>query len=312
MITILGPERPVPVLPKVIEEQKIRGPVALISAGWRFDEPRDEPLRAAVGVGVHNLGLYAAFREIERAAPDLMSAYARKQAAVKEARSRYRLGITGAVETCQRMLADKADYGDPWFKASVGQLRALDQYWIDHTDRLHRSFEEEVAPQRHRLIRAWRARILDVLAGCDAVLIAGGHVGVLRNRISFFDLDEELGKRRVIAWSAGAMVLCDHILLYHDHTNFGVGTAEVFDRGLGLLPGVFFLPHARERLELEASDNVAILAQRLMPRLAVGLQNGAILENPGHHGNFANTGADGAAFTLQEAGGVVPLGRGDA
>lgn len=329
-VTVLGPERPTPVLPSVLTRLGLRGPVALITAGWRFDEPRDEPLRAAVGVTVHNLGLYAAFREIERAAPDLMSAYARKQALVKEARGRYRIAITGAVETCQRLLADKHDYQDPWFRAAVGQLQALDQHWIDHTDRLHRSFEEEMAPKRHRLIRAYRARIFDVLAGCEAVMLAGGHVGVLRNRISFFGLDEELGQRRVIAWSAGAMVLCEHILLYHDHTNFGVGTAEVFDRGLGLLPGVYLLPHARQRLLLDAPDNVAILAQRLAPRVSVGLQNGAVLENPHvggqhlrngelpngeltrQHQHLRNSGVADAAFTLSERGTIEPLERGHA
>jgi hypothetical protein len=68
------------------------------------------------------------------------------------------------------------------------------------------------------------------------------------------------------------------VLLFHDQTTFGVGIAEMLDHGLGLLPGLVFLPHARERLDLGATRNVAILARRLAPARAIGLQNGAVLE----------------------------------
>jgi hypothetical protein len=123
-------------------------------------------------------------------------------------------------------------------------------------------------------------------------------VGVLRNRLSFFDLGPVLTQRPLIAWSGGAMVLTDRVLLYHDHTAFGPGTTELLDHGFGLLQTVVFLPHARERLDLANTTNLAILAHRMAPRAVIGLQNGAIYEDGVY------TGAAGAAFRIGLDGSV--------
>ena len=41
---------------------------------------------------------------------------------------------------------------------------------------------------------------------------------------------------RVVAWSAGAMVLTERVVLFHDDPPHGAGIAEVLDVGLGLVP----------------------------------------------------------------------------
>ncbi len=271
-VTILGPERPDPILPLALKG--IRGPVALISAGWRYDEDRDEPLRAAIGMTVHNLRLYGAFRDIEREAPDLVAAHARKQTVLKGIKRLYREAIVSSLAGVQKVWADRKDPHCPWFQQAVRHLQEVDALFLAEADRLHEQFAATERPLSHPAVRAARAHIADTLAGCDAVLIAGGHVGVLRNRIAFFGLDAELGQKPIIAWSAGAMVLAERILLYHDHTTHGVGLAEYLDRGFGLVPGVVFLPHASERLDLESKDNVAILAARVAPLRAIALENG--------------------------------------
>lgn len=289
---MLGPERPDPILPRVLEG--VNGPVALISAGWRYDEDRDEPLRDAIGRPVHNLRLYGAFQDIERDAPDLAAAHTRKQAALKAVKTVYRDAIVSSLAGVQKLWSDRRDPGCPWFRQAVRHLQEVDALFLAECDRLHEEFAATERPLQHPRVQAVRDRIGDALAQCSAVLIAGGHVGVLRNRMAFFGLDTALRGHRVIAWSGGAMVLAERILLYHDHTTYGVGLAEYLDRGFGLVPGAVFLPHAEQRLDLGSADNVAILAARLAPLRAIGLQNGG------------GIGPDGLAFG--RAGAVTELG----
>lgn len=300
---ILGPERPAPVLPATITHLGIRGPVALVSAGWRHDEPRDEPLREALGIEVRNLGLYAAFRVLEREVPDLLSAYTLKQAMLRRVKERYRAAIVPALAGCRELYTRRRDPSCPWFQQAVRNIQAIDAIFLAEADRLHADFDRETRPREHPRVRAELDRIGAALDGTQAVLLAGGHVGVLRNRLSFFGFGDWLRGRAVIAWSAGAMALTERVVLFHDHTTYGVGLAELLDRGLGLCPGVVFLPHARTRLDLADVENVAILARRLAPAIAVGLQNGATLSGP----RLVSTGAPDAAFTLGVDGALTPV-----
>jgi hypothetical protein len=116
--------------------------------------------------------------------------------------------------------------------------------------------------------------------------------------MAFFGIDTWLRKKRVYAWSGGAMVMCSRVLLYHDHTAYGPGIAEMLDEGFGLLNDTILLPHARERLNLEDRGNIVILSHRLAPARTIGLQNGAIYEK----GRY--TGTAGAALHLRLDGSV--------
>ena len=67
-------------------------------------------------------------------------------------------------------------------------------------------------------------------------MIAGGHVASLLNRLALFDVLELAAGKPVIAWSAGAMVLTDRIVLFHDYPPYGSDIAQVLDAGFGLAP----------------------------------------------------------------------------
>lgn len=298
-LTILGPERPDGVLPAVLARKGITGPVALVSAGWRYDEERDEPLRAAIPNPVVNLRLYDRFREVEHGATELVAAYTAKQDRLRRVKERYRLRFHPALQAALKLFADGRDLACPWTAQSVRHLQEADELFLAEARRLHEEFRERHRPGEHPVVRAARDAILADLAPCAALCIAGGHVGVLRNRLFFFDMGPELVKRPLFAWSAGAMVLTDRVLLYHDHTTYGPGTSELLDHGFGLLRNVVFLPHARERLDLDDTDNLAVLAARMAPRRVVGLQNGAVYDD----GRY--TGAEGAAFTITTSGSLV-------
>lgn len=303
-VIILGPERPDPILPRVLDELGIRGPLALISAGWRHDEARDEAMREAVDRPIHNLRLYAAFRKLERDSRELVAGYTRKQEELRHIKEHYRQAIVPAMRACQALYHGRRDPSCPWFQRAVQNLQDIDDIFLAEVDRLHQRFEVAAAPKDHPLVRGLTDEMRRLIDQSEAVLLAGGHVGVLRNRLAFFGVGDWLDGKRVIAWSAGAMALTERVLLYHDHTNWGVGIAELLDRGLGLVPGVVFLPHAQSRLDLEDEENVAILARRLRPRRAIGLHNGARLVGP----DLVSVGAPGTAVELGDDGHIVTLG----
>ena len=101
--------------------------------------------------------------------------------------------------------------------------------------------------------------------GGTAVAIAGGHVMVLLNRFRMYALMPKLTEFPVLAWAAGAMVLTERIVAFHDSPPQGRGNPEVLEAGVGLVPGVVVLPHARQRLKLTDPVRVALLARRFAP-----------------------------------------------
>jgi hypothetical protein len=84
-----------------------------------------------------------------------------------------------------------------------------------------------------------------------------------------------LGDRLVVAWSAGAMVVCERVILFHDHPPQGPGNAEVLESGLGLVRDVVPLPHARHRLDLDDTEHVALFASRFAPAACIPMNEGA-------------------------------------
>jgi hypothetical protein len=106
-------------------------------------------------------------------------------------------------------------------------------------------------------------------------VIAGGHVAVLLNRLMMFDILGLTGDRPIIAWSAGAMVLTERVVLFHDHPPYGPPIAEVLDTALGVARGLVVLPHPRLRLRLDDAERVATLARRFSPAVCVALDHGA-------------------------------------
>jgi hypothetical protein len=299
-VTLLGPERPDGQLPRVLAEDGVRGRVALVSAGWRYDEDRDELLRAAIpACEVHNLRLYHRFRELERDHAGLAAAYTQKQDELRKIKDRYRHGITHAIGMARALWDHKPDAHDPWFRRAVGALRELDTFFLAEARRLHEEFEAAAHPERHAAVRAAQEELEEAVDGASALLVAGGHVGILRNRLAFYGFPSWGGNRPIYAWSAGAMVMCERVVLYHDHTAYGPGIAEMLDHGFGLWRGWVVLPHARERLDVNSAENVTILAARLQPWRAVGLQNGAVF---GPDGAFRGT--PGSAFTMRSDGGL--------
>ena len=108
-------------------------------------------------------------------------------------------------------------------------------------------------------------------------MIAGGHAAVLLNRLRLFGLDAMVRDLPVLAWSAGAMVLSEQVVLFHDSPPQGAGNAEILDAGLGRCRGIVPLPRASDRLRLDDPVRVSILARRFTDQACVALDPGSRL-----------------------------------
>jgi hypothetical protein len=103
--------------------------------------------------------------------------------------------------------------------------------------------------------------------------------------------------------SAGALVLCEHVVIYD---NFSPDPARrefrLYDRGLGLVSGLQILPHCMDRIHTDDPDNLAYLARRFSSTHCVGLnEESFLLVEPGrpsatavgHHDGVFVFGPDG-------------------
>ena len=132
-------------------------------------------------------------------------------------------------------------------RAAVSQLRALDSHHLRRIRGIHQDFNlrraELVVPQA----LAQRDKVHQLVEKAGVVVIAGGHVAVLLNRIRLFGLDHLLAHKPVIAWSAGAMAMTERIVLFHHAAPHGKRDSELLDAGLEDL-------RARDHQQSELAD----------------------------------------------------------
>jgi hypothetical protein len=64
------------------------------------------------------------------------------------------------------------------------------------------------------------------------------------------------------------------VVLSHDRAALGASLTEVFDAGLGVVPGLVVLPHARRRLLTDDHPRMSVLARRFAPSPCLVLDDG--------------------------------------
>ena len=186
----------------------------------------------------------------------------------------------------------------------VAAVRALDAAHLAQVNQVRREFFARLQPHDRPVIAAHRAEVADLLGSAGALIVAGGHVGVLAEVLHLFNVAAVL-RSPVIAWSAGAMALADRIVLFGDRSPQGPGHAEVYGSGLGITRDLVLLPHARARLLLDNALRMSVFAQRFAPARCVLLESGSRVELSGD-GAGPPPGArivaeDGHVTTVEEA-----------
>jgi len=272
-VTLLGPQRLSPFIGAELAKRGISGPVSAITAGWQEREEEDEELRAEVRVPVYNLRLYERWDDIRRNDQEYFQAHRRRQDKLRQIRRLYQRRLDYLMAQALDLIAHRgpSELLAPERRHAIQSLQQLDAHYLERVQTVNDEFLWTWKPTSRTVIARHRDEVVDQIRGSEAVLIAGGHIAVLLNRLRLFDLAPLLKRRPVFAWSGGAMVLTERIVLFHDTPPQGRGSAEVFETGLGLVPGVVVLPSARHRLDLTDRQRVRLMAQRLGPALCVPL-----------------------------------------
>lgn len=275
-ITLLGPQHAQPTVTRVLRDLGIRGPVAVVTAGWQERET-DAGVLPELDVPSVNLTLHARADEVFARDAEFAAAYKTRQSRLKVMQDFYRVRLDHAALAAH---AIGVRHVDPELLAdelaiSIDVVRRLDE---DHRERCrahHAAFFERWSTTERERVAHHRGELAALIEPTDALIIAGGHVAVLLNRLMMFDVFGLTGDRPIIAWSAGAMVLTERVVLFHDHPPYGPPIAEVLDTALGLARGLVVLPHPRLRLKLDDTERVAMLARRFAPAVCVAMDHGA-------------------------------------
>jgi len=276
-VILLGPQRLQPTLDRAVADVDRllggRGMLAVVTAGWEEREVEIQELDQHVGGRALNLEVFGRVEDIFARDPELLGAMRARHDTLRELHDLYRVRLAHALAAVREVAerASRPELRAPALEAAIAAVRALDVEHLAAVDRVHAEFEERFAPQERDAVRRHKREIAEILALCSMLCIAGGHVGVLLQRMRLFDVLGLHGDRPVIAWSAGAMVCAERVVLFHDRPPQGPGDAEVYDRGFGLVPGVVPLPHARRRLALDDRQRVALFARRFAPARGIAL-----------------------------------------
>ena len=266
-LVLLGQQRESPRLQKFIERCGVTGPVALISAGWEEDEEDDQWVRDAVDVPVVNSRLYTLADELFRQDPEVLAMLRERQDRLRALRdvNELQLEHSGAVarELWRRLDCNAAAVG-AWHQ-TLGQIQDIDTRYLKAVSAVIKEYDRRIAPQQRRSVLEYRRAVLDRLRGCQALLLAGGHVGVLLNRLNLCRLLKHL-QLPTIAWAGGAMALGERVYFYDHFIPHAQREVELSRQGLALYRGLQLFPRADERLNLQDPCELAILAQRLPSR----------------------------------------------
>lgn len=276
---MLGPQTPRPNLAAAVDSLSFDGPVITITAGWRDSEGELADIEADIGRRVEDLGLYHRAERFFVEEPELLELHRHRQEKLQELQKLYRIRLDPALAAARQLLRAEGDAELRRLeqRAAISQLRALDRHHLRRIAAIHADFDQRRKAIDIPAATAQREEVWRLVDNAGLILIAGGHVAVLLNRIRLFRLGELLAKKPIVAWSAGAMVLGERIVLFHDNAPQGRRNAEVLDAGLGIVPGLVPLPHARTRLDWSSRTRMALFARRFAPSRCCTLDVGSLI-----------------------------------
>lgn len=304
-VVLLGPQRDAPDVGPVLDDLGRPGPVALVTAGWQEWEEDDDRLRRHLGPGAFNLRLYGRAEEVWREDPELARGHKELQEDVRLLRRAYNVRLAHAMDAWIEM--SQLPGGEAVLAAeresALEAVRELDRHHARRLGELRDGFYRRFDPLVRGAVSRQRDDLREALAGAPVVVVAGGHVPALLNRLRLFGLDHLMEGKTVVAAGGGAMALGRRVVLFHDSPPWGPGHAEMGEVGLGLYPDVVALPDASTRLRLDDPGRVSRLARRFAP-------DACVLLDPGSRAEWDGRWKSHGTRRLGEAG--TPEGWGDA
>ncbi len=303
-VTLLGPQRR-PTVDSAVASLRLAGPFATITAGWQEREPADGELSARLGGRDVNLGLYRRWLDVQERDRDFAEADRRLGAVLAEVQDTYLLRLDYALRAAYAVQHRRGDrqLRDIAVAEAIAAVRDLDAAHLHRVDQISGEFYRAWRPHDRPVIAAHRDEVSALLGEAAALVLAGGHVGVLTGVLHLFNVAAAL-RSPVIAWSAGAMALTDRIVLFHDKAPQGAGHPEVYGSGLSVLRDLVLLPHPRARLRLDDAPRMAVFARRFSPARCILLETGTRIDLDGDGGIPPGTrmlAADGRVTALEAA-----------
>lgn len=276
-LTLLGPQGNRPNLREVLSPPPGGRPYAVVTAGWQEREHELERLDQHLGRPTVNLALYRRSDEVFAARPDLRKALRRRKILLDRLQSLYEIQLAGALDAVRTLLPQMEEEPDvvaPYLQGAIEMVRQIDQSHLARITEIRSAFEAEHHYAEQPEIQRHREELGNLLAGCSGLLVAGGHVLVLLNRLRLFGIDDLIGDVPIVAWSAGAMALSERIVLFHHNPPQGQNNSQVAAKGLGVFPGVVVFPHATSRLRMGEPQRLSLLARRFAPADCLALDAG--------------------------------------
>jgi len=203
---LLGPQRPVVNLDSAVARSGIGdGPIGVISAAWQEAEGDIDDVQRLVQNPLSDLRIYERTEGLFAADERLHEAYRLRQDRLKEQQRLYRMRLEHLMVAARQTLHTE---GDPTIVAAerrhaISQLRALDRHHLGQVEKLHSRFDSVFNADSHTLLAEHAAAIEDDLSRFKTVLITGGNVIVLVNRLRLYGLDRHLRRKNIIACPPG-------------------------------------------------------------------------------------------------------------
>lgn len=275
---LLGPQRPSANLREVLTAAALpEGPVGVISAGWQEGEGELDDLSQLIQNPLVELNLYHRADNIFSADKAFQSVYRQRQDRLQELQKLYRTRLRHLMIAARQIRRQKVTSGliAAEQQHAISQVRALDTHLLSSVETIYSQYAEALKPSSSALLTEQIQEIESVLENCASIVIPGGNVLVLLNRLQLFEMQHMIHSRHVVAWSAGAMALSDIIVLYHDRVPLGRRDPEVLGPGLGIVSGHLFLPDSKKRLQVKDRVRISLFSQRFAPVKCVTLNSGS-------------------------------------
>ncbi len=277
---LLGPQPAYASLIRLLERVEVRAPAAYTTAGWETEEGEDQELREAIGGPCRNLELFARSEHLFAEDTELIGLLRERQDVLRHLRDVYNARLGHLLDAARELLLPgPAGISLEGERASaVDMIRRLDSEYLQRVTGLIEDYDSRLRLSERPLLAAHRKDLAEILSRSGALLIAGGHVAILLNRLRLFGVLQHVGDVPVIAWSGGAMALAERLVFYHDFPPQGKGNPEVLRAGMGLCGSIQPLPEGDSRLALEDPIRVQLFARRFEPFQCVLFDEGTVLE----------------------------------
>ena len=184
-VTLLGPQRR-PTLAEVARSTGLTGRVATITAGWQEREPDDSELSGLLGAQDVNLSLYWRWLDVQERDPEYAAAQRRLRDALGELQDVYLLRLDYALQAVYAVQR-RAGSGSSVAEA-IAAVRELDDAHLRRIGQERAEFYQAWAPHDRPVIAGHRAEVARLLSGAAALVVAGGHVGVLTETLHLFNV----------------------------------------------------------------------------------------------------------------------------